>query len=39
MTDYMSYYNEMMTKAKAAGLDKVTAEFQKQADEYVAKNK
>lgn len=39
MADYMSYYNEMMNKAKAAGLDKVTAEFQKQADEYAEKNK
>ena len=36
MSDYMTYYNEMMDKAKAAGLDKVIAEFQKQADDYIA---
>ena len=39
MADYMTYYNEMMDKAKAAGLDTVIAEFQKQADEYVANKK
>ncbi len=35
MDDYMAYYNTMIDKAKAAGLDKAIAEFQSQADAFL----
>ena len=36
-TDYMTTYNQMMDKLKAAGTEKVIAEYQKQVDEYIKK--
>jgi putative aldouronate transport system substrate-binding protein len=36
-TDYDAFYPEFKTKLKAAGIDKVIAEIQKQLNEFVAK--
>lgn len=33
--DYMTTYNQMMSKLKAAGTEKVIADYQKQADDYI----
>lgn len=39
LTDYEATYETMLERLKAGGLDKVLENFQKQADEYIAKNK
>ncbi len=36
LDDYQSRYDEMLQKAKAAGLEKVTKELQSQADAYLS---
>ncbi len=34
--DYASVYDTLLSKTKSSGLDKIIAEYQKQADEYIA---